>query len=406
MSYGLPTGTNITYGSPGFPSWVYQLAAAFNLKASTYPSHQEGQRAEAGFAPNPNRLNRGIDFVGSVADMERFARYLLSIRANLEQVIWENPQTGRHVGVAGGDDVSATAYYAQDRAGHRDHVHVRTSKPIPLPQEVADQMSLRPDFHEYPLWSPNHQSRNGARVDLFLLHTQEGGSTKDGADRLARWLGNPANKVSYHYTVSQDPVDRGVTVVDVVDTDRAAWSVLSANNRSISLCFAGSSVRWTTAEWLRNSGALDAAAWLAVQDCKKYGIPTTVITPPYTAGRAGISDHAYVTQVLHEGNHTDVGPNFPWTYFAGKVAEYSGGKPAAPKPPAPQPSPTPAPSPALFADRAERHWVEWNAVQFGDPTAIGTLARAAKAGDTRAAGVLARIEQINPTVLQEFLKGA
>lgn len=133
MSYGLPAGTNITYGSPGFPSWVYDLGRAFNLKASTYPGHQEGQRAESGFAPNPQRLNRGIDWAGSVADMQRFADYLLTVRSHLEQVIWENPQTGRRVGVAGGDDVSATAYYAGDYAGHRDHVHTRQSKPIPLP---------------------------------------------------------------------------------------------------------------------------------------------------------------------------------------------------------------------------------------------------------------------------------
>jgi hypothetical protein len=74
MTYGLPTGTNIPYGQQqGFPEWVYELAAAFNLKASTYPGHQESERAEVGFAPNPKRQNRGIDWTGSVPDMERFA---------------------------------------------------------------------------------------------------------------------------------------------------------------------------------------------------------------------------------------------------------------------------------------------------------------------------------------------
>lgn len=133
MSYGLPTGTNIPYGASGFPDWVYALGKHFNLLASTYPGHQEGERAEAGFAPNPQRLNRGIDWAGTPADMQRFADYLLTIRRHLEQVIFENPQTGRRVGVAGGDDVSATAYYAADFGGHRDHVHTRQSAPIPLP---------------------------------------------------------------------------------------------------------------------------------------------------------------------------------------------------------------------------------------------------------------------------------
>lgn len=332
MTYGLATGTSITYGSAGFPQWVYELAKAFNLKASTYPGHQESHRVESGFEPNPGRLNRGIDWTGSVADMQRFADYLLTVRTGLEQVIWENPQTGKRVGVAGGTDVSSTPYYQSDYAGHRDHVHTRQSRPIPIP---AKEKSLRPDFNEYPNWSPNNQSRSGAKIDLFLLHTQEGNGN---ADSLGRFLRPPA-MVSYHYTVSQDPRDNGVTVVDIVDTDRASWSVLSANNRSINLCFAGSSVNWSRDQWMRNSKAIDAAAWLAVQDCKKYGIPTTVIAPPYTAGRAGISDHAYVTKVLKDGTHSDVGPNFPWQYFAAKVAEYAGAKPVTPPPPPSPPKP-------------------------------------------------------------------
>ncbi len=131
--YGLAAGANIAYGQPGFPAWVYELGTAFNLKASTYPGHQESQRAEAGFAPNPQNLNRGIDWTGSVADMQRFAEYLLSAKSSLEQVIWENPQTGQRVGVAGGDDVTTTPYYRDDYSGHRDHVHTRQSQPIPLP---------------------------------------------------------------------------------------------------------------------------------------------------------------------------------------------------------------------------------------------------------------------------------
>lgn len=192
----------------------------------------------------------------------------------------------------------------------------------------------RPDFNEYPVWSPSFQDRNGTKIDLFLLHTQEG---PGNADSLAQFLGNPANQVSYHYTVSQDPRDHGVTVCDVVDTDCASWSVLSANNRSINLCFAGSSVNWTTEQWMANSGALDAAAWLAVQDAKKYGFPLTVVGPPYNSGKPGISDHAYVTRVLRDGSHSDVGPNFPWSYFAKKVTEFSGKATPAPVPPKPAP---------------------------------------------------------------------
>lgn len=310
-TYGLPAGTSITYGSPGFPQWIYDLCFAFGLKASTYPNHQTGERAEAGFAPNPDNLNRGIDFTGGTDAMQRFAEYLLSIHTQLEQVIWMNPVTGQKIGVAGGDDVSFTAYYAQDWSGHTDHVHVRTSRPIPVPN------TTRPPFTEVEVWGYNRQARNGTKVDLFLLHTQEGG---DGdAVGLARWLNS--NGVSYHYTVSTGRP--AVTVADVVDTDYASWSVLSANNRSINLCFAGSRASWSRQQWLDNAVSIDTAAFLAVQDCRKYGIPIHVIAPPYTSGRAGISDHNYVTEILHDGTHTDVGPNFPWDMFADAVAKHA-----------------------------------------------------------------------------------
>jgi len=140
VTYGLPTGTRITYGATGFPAWVYQLADHFGLKASTYPGHQENHRAEQGFAPNPRNLNRGIDWAGPIPNMQRFADYLMTVRSSLEQVIWQHPATGHRTGVAGGRDVTQSSYYASDYAGHRDHVHTRQSAPIPLPGGVVSDM--------------------------------------------------------------------------------------------------------------------------------------------------------------------------------------------------------------------------------------------------------------------------
>jgi N-acetyl-anhydromuramyl-L-alanine amidase AmpD len=179
----------------------------------------------------------------------------------------------------------------------------------------------RPDFNEYPVWSPNCQPRYGTPVDLWLIHTQEGAGN---ADSLAHYLNNPANQVSYHYTISEDYHDHGVTVCDVVDTNQAAWAVLSANTRSINLCFAGSSVSWTRDQWLLQSNAIDVAAYLCVQDCRRYGIPATVLAPPYTCDPPGISDHKYVTQWLRDGNHSDVGDQFPWDVFTAAVNKYAG----------------------------------------------------------------------------------
>lgn len=137
MSYGVPAGSAIDYGTAGFPPWVYELGDAFGLRASTYPGHQETDRIEDGYARNPGHLNRGIDWAGPLDAMQRFADYLFSIRSNLEQVIFENPISGRRTGVAGGRDVTNTPYFASDYSGHRDHVHTRQSEPIPMPGGAA-----------------------------------------------------------------------------------------------------------------------------------------------------------------------------------------------------------------------------------------------------------------------------
>lgn len=165
MTYGLPGGTRIAYGSKGFPDWVYQLGECFGVKASTYPGHQESSRNEAGFAPNPSRLNRGIDWAGSVDDMERFARYLLTIKDDLEQVIWANPRTGGRVGVAGGRDVTASQYYSAAWAGHQDHVHTRQSKPIPLPEASTGQEASM-GWTGDPVWLADVLRAEGLRCDI------------------------------------------------------------------------------------------------------------------------------------------------------------------------------------------------------------------------------------------------
>jgi hypothetical protein len=138
--YGLAAGTNTGgYGSGGkgiFPDWVQQLGDAFGVKPSTYAGHQETDRHEAGFAPNPSHENRGIDWSGPVANMQKFSDYLATIPQDLEQVIWRNPNTGQTDTIAGGRPVSGY-YDAGTLAEHENHVHTRQSSPIPLPGASA-----------------------------------------------------------------------------------------------------------------------------------------------------------------------------------------------------------------------------------------------------------------------------
>jgi hypothetical protein len=342
----MPRGSNSGgYGNNGvrFPDWVYALGNAFGVKPSTYPGHQETNRNEAGFAPNPQGLNRGIDWAApgapdEVDRMQRFADYCFSIRGELEQIIWENPRTGRRIGVAGGRDVTNTPYYNYDGGynNHRNHVHTRQSHSLPLPGGAAPAPTPapppRPQFTEREMFGRGSSPRTRKPINFFI-HTQEGPPGREisnaSAEDLARYC-QGQNGVSYHYTI------RDGIVYGVVDTDLASWSVLDANVFSVNLCFAGSSVLLTRQQWLEKYGRdIDIAAYLAVQDCRKYGMSTEVLVPrPEQRGgevyagnpRSGISDHNYVTRELGIGTHTDVGPNFPWDVFVAAVNKYAKGE--------------------------------------------------------------------------------
>lgn len=176
--YGLPAGTNTGgYGSGGdiFPDWVSELAQAFSVKPSTYPGHQESSRNEPGYAPNPQGLNRGIDWVGSVGAMQSFADYLHSIAPKvegLEQIIWQNPQTGQKVGWSGRTPDTNGSYFANDYGGHQDHVHSRQSTSLP---SSASALNAAPgndyDSLQYP-------DMSGDGEDIY--GTLNPGTTSDG----------------------------------------------------------------------------------------------------------------------------------------------------------------------------------------------------------------------------------
>lgn len=189
--------------------------------------------------------------------------------------------------------------------------------PAPAPEAPV---TSKPAYNEIERMGNSSSGRGGTRITNFLLHTEEGNSS---AESLAGYLNNPNNNASYHYTL------RDAILCDVVDTDLASWSVGDANSFTINLCFAGSRASWSRDQWLAIERDIAVAAWVAVQDCKKYGFSTEVIAPPYHRAD-GISDHYYVTKIIGWGTHTDVGPNFPWDVFTGYVRSFADGTVAPP----------------------------------------------------------------------------
>ncbi|ANA85722.1 tail length tape measure protein [Gordonia phage Cozz] len=154
--YALPAGTNISYGDSGrFPKWVRDLEAKWGVKASTYAGHQESDRNEPGYAPNPNHYNRGIDWSGPVENMQKFAEHLKSIAPstpNLEQIIWQNPNTGKKIGWHGRASDDDGSYFASDYGGHTDHVHTRQSDSILTATPAKPLQNTNVDGIDPPVW--------------------------------------------------------------------------------------------------------------------------------------------------------------------------------------------------------------------------------------------------------------
>lgn len=135
-SYGLPHDSAVNYGALGFPAWVDDLCREWGIDSSTYPNHQIGERRDIGAAPNPQNLNRGIDWAGDADVLLRFAKWLVSVAPvrkggvygppGVEMVIYQHPRSGERVWYPQWVD------YSSDFGGHRDHVHTRFSAPPPV----------------------------------------------------------------------------------------------------------------------------------------------------------------------------------------------------------------------------------------------------------------------------------
>ncbi|WNN95745.1 tape measure protein [Gordonia phage Fribs8] len=193
--YGLPTGSSISYGqSARFPEWVRELEKKFGVQASTYPGHQESDRNEKGYAPNPQHLNRGIDWSGTVEKMQAFADALYSMAPQfpqLEQIIWMNPQTGKKVGWAGGSPDSSGSYFASDYSGHQDHVHTRQSASFGSTVATKPLQNTTVDGVQPPVWEQGGDTGDlatgGNGNDTETIESEPFSEIKTTRDLFSKW---------------------------------------------------------------------------------------------------------------------------------------------------------------------------------------------------------------------------
>jgi len=186
-------------------------------------------------------------------------------------------------------------------------------------ERLALSVGAAPDFSESTeIRSPYCGPRDGVKVSWFVLHTEDGYSSC--ARNLARYLSDNDQGASYHYVVDNDG-----NVYSLVDTDDYANAVYQpGNSKSINLAFAGSWSKWSRQTWFdRMRRGMNVAAYIAARDARRYGLTPAVISPEQARHQTGITDHNGVRIATGVGDHTDVGPGFPWDYFDRKLREFS-----------------------------------------------------------------------------------
>jgi hypothetical protein len=166
--------------------------------------------------------------------------------------------------------------------------------------------------------------RYGAKIIWIALHTAEG----------ARTVGSLYGYFDRNQNASSHAGADGYQLSEPwVPDERAAWTLLNGNPRSLNLEMCGFA-HWTREQWL-STGWVDgvwnprqmirhAAAWTR-QKCDAHSVPRRLLTPAEVGqGMSGIIDHARYTFGTGDGNHTDVGKNFPWDVYFSDLGGGSG----------------------------------------------------------------------------------
>lgn len=159
----------------------------------------------------------------------------------------------------------------------------------------------------------------GTPITLVGIHTMEAPEAGNTAVDVANYF--KTVDASAHWCV-----DDG-TRVRVVEDQDAAWTMPPANHYSLNVEMAGYASQ-TPAQWddTYSIKTLDNSALCVAEWCVKYDLPVRRLTDSQIgAHEKGIAGHVDVNRVFRVSNHTDPGPNFPWSKFLSMVKDHISG---------------------------------------------------------------------------------
>lgn len=168
---------------------------------------------------------------------------------------------------------------------------------------------------DLPVVYCSHRRTRGSRIDLIVIHTNEGPEGPNSAEGLAGYLARGDVIPGYHFVVDENSAIR---CADLEDRVNGAGGV---NDRAVHICITGFAAQ-SGADWhdIASQRAGAQAAAIANELAVGLNVPIVRITDS-RPGNRGICGHVDVSRYYSESmGHTDPGANFPWSEFMVAVA--------------------------------------------------------------------------------------
>lgn len=182
------------------------------------------------------------------------------------------------------------------------------------------------------LWAGYPKSYTPGRqrpVQYIVLHYTAGHEGPNDAENGVSYDKKRTDGTSTHYFTDS----LGPALQEVPDGDRSHAARKHGNEIGIQIEICGT--QQTREQWLDevSKATLETTAWLVATLLKRHNLAFKLLSVDETraayyapAGQrpTGITEHARVTQAYPEdnGDHMDVGTNFPWDWFLDRVKYY------------------------------------------------------------------------------------